>query len=314
MSSVEKKKKFVSIVVYLHNDERIIDSGIKFLYNAISSGFENCEFIFVDDCSEDSGVEKIKAFAQTVSDQCSISIVSLGFFHGRERSMEVGVNMAIGDFVYEFDTMNIDYPQELILQLFEKAEDGFDIVAAKPVRNSLFFSKVFYKVMNAVLPNSQKISSESFRLLSRRGINRVYGNNQRMVYRKLVYASSGLNTESIPYEGNSQKANDNKKLRKYERSIAIDTFIVFTNVSFKISLILSALMALLMLGFGIYTIIVYLGPGYVVPGWALIMGLMAAGFLGLFIISTIIIKYLDLLLKKTYNRDVNHISQIQKVK
>jgi len=73
-------------------------------------------------------------------------------------------------------------------------------------------------------------------------------------------------------------------------------------------------MALLMLGSGIYTVIVYLGPGYVVPGWALIMGLIAAGFLGLFIILTIIIKYLDLLLKKTYNRDVNHISQIQKVK
>ena len=312
----DKMHTFVSIVVYVRNMEKYLGINLDTIYKTISQTFKEFEFILVDDASDDNSIEVIKAFANKALETCSIRLIELGYFHGVESAMQAGHDMAIGDFIYEFDYVFVDYPPSLIIDVYNKVLEGFDIVAAKPKKLKSWQSKIFYKLINSMLfLDRNTISTESFRVLSRRGLNRVQAISRRMQYRKLVYESSGLRTTSIMYSNDTINNNgydaQNYKKRKM---LAVDTLIVFTDIAYKVSLLFSTLMAVLMLGFGIYTVIIYFGIRQPVEGWVPIMGLISAGFFGMFAILTIIIKYLDILIKNVFDRHIYRIRAVNKIK
>ena len=71
-----------------------------------------------------------------------------------------------------------------------------------------------------------KIGPETFRIVSRRAVNRVKSIGQYIPYRKAVYSNCGLRTAVVPY-----MATETKKKKQYagERvSLALDSFIYFT--------------------------------------------------------------------------------------
>ena len=94
---------------------------------------------------------------------------------------------------------------------------------------------------------------------------------------------------------------------------AIDSLILFTNLSYKVSMIISVIMAIFMIAAGTYTVVAYFGINKPVEGWAPIMGLIAAGFFATFIILTIIIKYLDVLLRLVFKKQKYLVSSIEKL-
>ena len=55
-----KEDKFVSVVVYLHNDEKFVELFIKKVSSMLSSSFLNYELICVDDGSSDNTIQKAK--------------------------------------------------------------------------------------------------------------------------------------------------------------------------------------------------------------------------------------------------------------
>ena len=310
---IDKKEKFVSLVIYIHNDESIVGDSMKVIYDVIDAEFKHFEIIVVNDNSDDNSVKYINTFAEKAS--CPVRIIDMGYYHGLERAIQAGVDVAIGDFVFEIDSLYIDYSPNLFLELYQKAEDGFDIVSARPHRAKTWQSKVFYQLLNFTLRDAQ-ISSEAFRILSRRGINRVKSISTTTHYRKLVYAYSGLNTTSIQYDAKplaTSKQKYGKRAVSDRRNTAVDTFIVFTDIAYRISMIFSILMALLAFGTGIYVMASYFFLEQLVEGWAPIMGLMSAGFCGVFIIIMVVTKYLDIILRGMFNRHAYLISSIKKI-
>ena len=94
------EKKFVSVVVYLYNDEENIEEFMTSVLPKVEESFEHYEAIFVDDKSDDETVSKIKEIASTNSFGGMISIVKMENYQGLEASMNAGRDIAIGDFVY----------------------------------------------------------------------------------------------------------------------------------------------------------------------------------------------------------------------
>ena len=48
-----KEKNFMSAVVYINNDEKIVKKFLKQLNNVLTENFEKYEIICVNDCSSD---------------------------------------------------------------------------------------------------------------------------------------------------------------------------------------------------------------------------------------------------------------------
>ena len=226
--------------------------------------------------------------------------------------MNAGVDLAIGDFVFEFDNTILDYEPQEVMNVYERALQGFDIVSAIPDRKERFSSRIFYKVFDLFSNLSHEMQTESFRVLSRRVINRISSMNKTVPYRKAIYAVSGLKTDQIIYKSKAGKIEKNKQEDHYRFGLAIDSLILFTDVGYKFSLTMTLLMMLISIIMLIYSVIIYL-TAHPVAGWTTTVLFLAVAFLGLFGILTMIIKYLQLLINLVFKRKQYSFESIEKL-
>ncbi len=308
---VNKEKNFISAVVYVYNEEDRIYKFLDKLNSVLKNIFEKYEIICVNDASVDNSSEEIKKYAKTVSGSI-ISVLNMSFFQGRELSMNAGVDLSIGDFVYEFDSIDMDYPEELIIEIYQRSLKGYDIVAAAPDRNSGWRSSFFYWVYNRAARAQYHLRTDSFRILSRRAINRVHAMSKTIPYRKALYVTCGLKMDTVSYKSTGNKKKKSRIDLKMQQMTASNAIVLFTDLVYKCSLAFSVLMMLLTVLIGAYTIAVYLN-GKPVEGWTTTMLFLVFGFFGMFGILTMIIKYLSVILSINFNRQKYIIESIEKL-
>ncbi len=307
-----KEKNFISTVIYVHNSENRITEFLKALVKTLEDNFENSEIICVNDYSDDGSIDKIKEVCESAI-ATSISIVNMSSFHGLELAMNAGRDIAIGDFVFEFDSTNMDYEAETIMDVYYRALEGFDIVSASPNKKERASSRIFYKVFDRYSPTGGRMQTESFRILSRRIINRVGAANKTIPYRKALYSNCGLKTDNIKYrviDGGIE--NRDKTERSYRTSLAIDTLILFTDLGYQFSKFMSFLMIFITVSVLIYTVIAF-AVSNPVEGWTSTILFLSVAFFGLFVILTIIIKYLQIILGLIFKRKNYNYESIEKI-
>lgn len=305
------EKKFVSAVVYLHSDEKFAGEFFDKIISAIDEAFSQYEIVLVDDACEDGTLELLKKKISERGIKQMISVVHMGFYQGLEASMNAGRDVSIGDFVFEFDTVNVDYEPSLIMDVYNRVSEGFDIVAASSKGKKKFTSKLFYSLFNKTNRGKVNITSESFRIISRRAINRVKSLGQFIPYRKAVYANCGLKTDRILY---TPTTNTRQTTSKSARTgLALDSFIYFTNALEKLSAIISAVFLIFTLVMGVYILVDHFIEKNIVEGWTSTMIFMSVGFFGIFALLTIIMKYMSVLLNLEFRKQRYLVADIEKL-
>ncbi len=309
-----KEKKFISLVVYLHNVEEYIKYFMKSIIPVCESNFEQFEIVCVDDGCTDGTVDKLKEYLEENQTSAMVNVIHMSFFQGIESAMNAGRDIAIGDFVYEFDDVFVDYEPELLLKVYEKMLEGSDIVAASSKGKMRFTSKLFYSLYNATSRSKGKIGPETFRIVSRRAINRIKSMGQYIPYRKAVYSNCGLKMSTIHYDSKDVKARvKNKTVASERTSLALDSFIYFTNVLERVSMVICGFFLILTVAMGIYIISDFFNAYKPVEGWLSTMGFLALGFFGVFALLTIILKYLSVLLNLIFKQQRYLVADIEKV-
>lgn len=266
------EQNYVSAVVYVSDDGA--EGFLQMLRNVLDDNFEKSEIICVNDAGP-----AFNAFGATV--------INMGYRHGLESCMCAGVDLAIGDFVFEFDHTEVDYDPALIMEAYHKALTGFDIVAC-----GSFDNRMFYKLYNANNKSKYPMRGETFRVTSRRAVNRIHSMSNHIPHRKALYYNSGLKMAFIDYKGNAQK-------RPIDN--AIETLMIFTNLGQKAALGFSIVMMLATVASAIYIVVIYL-TGSPVEGYTTMMLLMSFGFFMISAIMAFVIKYLSVIFRLVFNR------------
>ena len=309
---MNKEKNFISAVVYVRNNEKIIKDFALKLNKVLENKFLKYEIIFVNDESIDNSLNEIKEFAKNVNN-ATVSVINMSYYQGLELSMNAGVDLAIGDFVYEFDSVYIDYNLDLIFETYLKSLEGYDIVNTSSKGKRKKSSTLFYKLFNKFSNYQYKIDTETFRIVSRRAINRMNAMNKTIPYRKAIQANCGLKITSIYYkQTKTNKLKIDKQLKRERGKNAFDALILFTDVSYKATIILTMIMFLFSIFVSIYTLVTFFTK-QTVEGWASTMLFMSFGFTGVFLIYAIIIKYLSLILNLIFKKTNYLIESIDKL-
>lgn len=306
-----KEDNFISAVVYLHNHENSIESFLQQISGLLQSNFINYEIICVDDGSTDQTLAKIRQAARSVS-HCMISIVKLNNFQGYEAAMNAGVDMAIGDYVLEFDSPVIDYDVSLIMDAYRKSGEGYDVVA---VINTLYkraSSTLFYSVFNSGAKLQYAVRSESFRLVSRRAINTVYSMGRAVKYRKAFYANCGLKSHCLEYTGKRELIRQKETDRTHRADTATTSLILFTDIAYKLSLGISLFMMLATIFVGIYAVITFVSQ-QAVEGFTTIILVMTGSFCASFMLFAVVIKYLAIIVQLIFNKQDYRIESVEKI-
>lgn len=305
------EKNFISAVVYAHNEEGRIADFLVMLKNELEKHFWHYEIIVVNDDSADGTVDEIRKVA-TEFDNSVVSILKMSYYQGLELSMNAGKKLAIGDYVYEFDYIEDNFNPELIFEIYKHALKGYDIVSAVPQGKRRISSKLFYKVFNHFSNVQYKLDTENFRILSRRAINRIDSSCTTIPYRKAIYANCGLKYDKILYSTIEKKHRKENGDSKYRERVAVESLILHTNVAYKVSSALTFFMMAVTLFALIYTIVVFL-TGHPVAGWTTMMLVLSFGFLGMFAIMSIVIRYLSIILDLNYSKQRAVFESIEKI-
>lgn len=298
-----REKNFISAIVYLHNDGDKVVPFFQKLNEVLSDHFDKYELIAVDDACTDDSIISLKKWA--VNLEKPLTILHMSLYQKRENSMNAGLDCSIGDYVIEFDKVlsNLDF--NLVFQAYQKTQEGNDIVSVCPQKVQ-GTSKLFYKIFNSSSNSAYDLTTDVFRVVTRRGINRVHALSEYLPYRKAAYAASGLRMFTLYFDGSIR--DDNRE----GFSLAVNSLVLYTNAGYKISIGITLVMLLVALCEIVYTVVIY-WVGEPIEGWTTTMLVLTFGFFGMFLILTIIIKYLSLLLDMNFRRQKYLIEGVEKI-
>ena len=303
MSVTNKEKNFISAVVYLHNDGAQAVRFFKALNAVLDQHFEQYELVAVDDACADDTIPTLRDWAKAL--EKPLTILHLSLHQGRETAMNAGLDAAIGDYVYEFDSTQTPYPIELVFEAYRAAMAGSDIVSVCP-RSTAGSSKMFYRVFNGNSHSAYKLRTDAFRLVTRRAINRVHASSAHLPYRKAAYAASGLKMADLEFDGQLTVKGGGRF------NLAVDSLALYTDFGFKASMTITLCMLALALAELVYTLIIF-ATGHPVAGWTTTMFVITVGFAGLFAVLTIVVKYLCLLLNLNFRQQKYLVESIEKL-
>ena len=143
MNSQSLEKNFISAVIYLNtaeNEEKVLEF-IKKLSFLLSENFSKYEIICVDDDSPEEYVAAAKKVVQ--ANGLPASILHMSYYQGLELSMNAGRDLAIGDYVLEFDECVWNFPDDMIMQAYREVLKECDIVCCADRTKAGMTSKAF---------------------------------------------------------------------------------------------------------------------------------------------------------------------------
>lgn len=299
-NKLDKEKNFISIVVYIKNVENKIEEFVKKLDFFFDEKFLSYEFVFVNDNSTDKTKERLKDISDSLIG--NVVVVDLAYNHGLEIAMLAGMDFAIGDFIFEFDSVDINYDLAEIMNLYQKSMEGYDIVAASPEAKLSFSSNIFYKLLNSVSYKHMNLTTEIFRVVSRRAINRILRNKEKFRYRKALYHYSGFNTYIYKYKVVNNINIENKMSLKEKFNLAFEILMNFSDLGAKLAINISLLFLLFTI-FGLgYTVYSYLVLDKIQAGWTTMMLFMSISFSGIFFILAILAKYMTIIMSEVKDK------------
>ena len=266
-----KDNNFISAVVYLHNDGARAVEFCRTVAAELDANFKQYELVVVDDACTDDTVKQLRAWGR--EQDAPLTILHMSIYHGLEDAMNAGLDAAIGDYVYEFDSTELCYAPTLF---------------------------------NAHSQSAYRLRTDAFRLVTRRAINRVHASSTHLPYRKAAYAASGLRMVDLEFDGQLTVK------QKGRFNLALDSLTLYTNFGFKASVTVTLCMMALALAELIYTLVIF-ATGHPVEGWTTTMFVITVGFAGLFAVLTIIVKYLSLLLNLTFRQQKYLVESIEKL-
>lgn len=276
------EENFISVVVVVSNDKNIIQDRIDRIVEVLNRNFKYFEVIIIDNMSTDGTSELLK------QSKAKLTIVELPKKHNSQQALSAGIDIAIGDYIVEIEDPSININYEVIRDMYNECLNGNDFVFYTPEKKS-WTSRIFYKLLNRYFKSSftSDISSSIITLSSRRGQNKTAATGSRIVNRYVSYVLCGLHCSTI--KGNVSYNNRRGLIQNL--NLMIDTFIYYTDLITKFSILVALVFFLISILTGIYSIIAYLSKT-TAPGWASMVVFGSVAFSGIFLMFAIVSKYL----------------------
>jgi dolichol-phosphate mannosyltransferase len=198
---MEASTTLISIVTPCYNEEENVDE----LYRRIKAVIEPLhtyafEIIFIDNCSTDSTVNKLKAFAKA---DHSVKIIVNTRNFGHIRSPYYGILQSRGVATI-YLASDLQDPPELIPEFIKYWEDGYKLVmATKPISKGVAWvhalRKTYYRVLDGISDISLVADSTGFGLYDREVLEHVRRIDDPYPFLRGLICELGYEIKTIPF-------------------------------------------------------------------------------------------------------------------
>ena len=212
MDTEQTKNKSISVIIPVCNEQE----NILPLYDELINTFDtraNLEFdiLFVDDGSNDDSWTIIRDLRKNDN---RVTGIRLSRNFGHQMALLAGYDFAGGDLIVTLDA-DLQDPPELIGEMINKSNEGFDIVYAarsNRVKDSFlkrFTAKAFYKLM-AILGVEVIPNHAEFRLITKRVLKHFLSFRERNLFIRGTIPLIGYRHYVLSYERSGRKLGKSK--------------------------------------------------------------------------------------------------------
>jgi len=259
----------ISVVIPVYNEEGNLRALYERLSMVLSSLTADFEMVFVNDGSTDSSIEIIRELTKDKK----VKYLDFSKNFGHQIAAFAGLEHAEGNAVVIIDA-DMQDPPELILELYQKMQEGYDVVYAKrQVRDGETWhkkltAKWFYRLINNLSEVEIPLDTGDFRIMSSRIKNIIISLPERNKFLRGQIAWTGFNQTYVLY--NRAERMQGKSNYTYSKMFrfAFDGITSFSNFPLRLATYLGFIVSLVAFVVIVYTLYQkYFGID-TVPGWS----------------------------------------------
>jgi dolichol-phosphate mannosyltransferase len=282
----------LSVVCPAFNEEEVLPrfhAELCAVLGPLQREFE-IEILYVDDGSRDGTLEVLRRLAAA---DARVRYLSFSRNFGHQAALTAGLEHARGDVVVSMDS-DLQHPPALVPALLEKWREGNDLVLTlrqDDPRLSPFkrlSSRTFYRILRWLSDTEVRAAASDFRLTSRKALDALLRLHETHRFLRGMVNWLGFPTATVPFMPASRAGGVSKYTLRRMLTLALDGMLSFSKVPLRLALLLGALLFVLGLGQGAYTLATALftsaasGTGVVLTALFLVGGcvLGALGVLG----------------------------------
>ncbi|MBN8701484.1 MAG: glycosyltransferase family 2 protein [Bacteroidetes bacterium] len=227
----------ISVIIPVHNEELVLDAAYTRITASIKKISSNYELLFVNDGSKDKSIELIKRFASIDN---NVKYIDLSRNFGHQIALSAGIDAALGNSVVIIDA-DLQDPPELIAELYNKLNEGFDVVYAKrrERKGERFLKKLvakyFYRVFSKIIPFEIPIDTGDFRILNKRIVEQLRQMPEQQRFLRAQIAWLGFNQSFVEFDREPRYAGKGTYTYKKLWAMAVDGITAFSSTPLKIA-------------------------------------------------------------------------------
>lgn len=259
----------ISLVVPVYNEEEAIPIFYQAIRDANFLQPYTIEIVFINDGSSDQTellIEQLK-----VTDPL-VQKLSFTRNFGKEPALFAGLESATGDAIIPID-VDLQDPIDVIPQLIEKWQEGYDVVLAKRIDRSSDTplkrksAELFYKLHNKISRPKIEENVGDFRLMSREVVDNIKTLPERNLFMKGILSWVGGKTAIIEYTRAERSAGTTKFNGWKLWNLALEGITSFSTTPLRVWTYLGLLVATFAFLYGAYMMLDKLISGNPVPGY-----------------------------------------------
>jgi dolichol-phosphate mannosyltransferase len=287
----------IALVIPVFNEAGVIETTHAKIMAVIEALPYQFRIYYVDDGSADGTDASLAALA--AQDE-RVTILSLSRNFGHQAALTAGLDHAEGDVIISLDGDG-QHPPEMIPQMIQLIEHGYDIVQAQRIEaeGGFSFKKVtsegFYWLINKISGTHIQPGAADFRALSRQALDALKSMPEYHRFLRGMIAWMGFKSVILPYHEQKRMAGKSKYSIGKMLRLASDAIFSFSLMPLYIGLSIGGLFLFLAAAQILYVLFIFITKPenvYIAPGWSSLMAILLIasgiimillGFIGVYV-------------------------------
>jgi len=271
----------ISIVIPIYNESLNISALHSRLEGVMQKMNVSYEMIFVNDGSKDDSIELIKKLAVQYS---TIKYIDLSRNFGHQVAVSAGLEKTEGEKIVIIDA-DLQDPPELIIDLYAKMKEGYEVVYAKRKRRKgesffkLLTAKAFYRILANITTIDIPVDTGDFRLMDKKVVDALRQMPETHKFLRGQISWVGYRQTFVEYERNERNAGKTGYTYSKMLRFALDGITAFSNFPIKLVTVMGFAVSFFAFLMIVYTVFIkYFTNQEIEKGWtSIIVGILFLG-------------------------------------
>lgn len=265
---MDREDIHLSVVSPVYQSEPLVDLLVERIRTAVSEITNSYEIILIEDRGPDNSWHKIEENCKRHQNVIGLRL-SRNF--GQQHAIQAGLDASRGEWVIVMDCDLQDTPEEII-KLYQKGQEGFEIVQAQRANRQddftkKFASNLFNKVLGYLTDTEQDPTIANFTLFHRKAVDAMDSLKDHNRYYPMLVQWVGFNRSKVIINHADREIGKSSYSLSKRLGLAIDTILTFSDKPLRLTVKAGVLLTFFSILAGFSLIVIYMLVDVVVPGW-----------------------------------------------